>query len=291
MDHVVHVGYHKTASTWLQECIIPEFQTISVAESLVIQSLCRALVEAEDEDRPVAALGALLASSKDKLILSYEGLSGLTWDGAPERFRTAERLRHVFQTGVKILIVIRSQPDMLASLYAQYVNEGGTARLQQFIAGRAPGCRFDQYYLEYDKLVGHYCARFGHQNVLVVPYERLRQDPVEFVRELGRLIGSEKGIEIGPSKGIRNPSAGRFGLAVLRVWNSLCRQTRFNRHPLLPLPGGSVVRKVVQCKLCYRAGGRAQVELTEEAHDRFALSNQRLELSLSLNLGSYGYPI
>src|SRR5262249_36937832 len=144
--------------------------------------------------------------------------------------RNAERLHEVVP-GARIAVLVRRQDEMLRSLYAQYVNMGGTRPPEGFLA------EFHPEHLEYDRLLSRYRELFPR--VWVVPYERLRADPPGFVE----LLGAELALE-APSVRVTwpNRSLSPAGQALLRGWNRAFRESQFNRRPLVALPGGRRAR-------------------------------------------------
>src|SRR5262245_25738214 len=93
-EPVVHVGYHKTASTWLQFCVFPLLRGIRYGEPPV-HGLAHRLATATNDASLAADLCQLrrIARHPDEpLLLSSEGISGSLWDGDGSGLRNAARL-------------------------------------------------------------------------------------------------------------------------------------------------------------------------------------------------------
>ena len=238
--HVVHVGYHKTASSWLQDCVFPHLGGLRYADP-ILGSFAE-ILSTDTEFREDDLRSRIERLGDQRLLLSHEGLSGSLWDGYGGGSRNALRL-HAVMPGAVVLIIVRRQDEMLRSIYAQYVNEGGTRSLGDFVAGvDVEGSRFSLRHLEYDQLVSRYVEMFGRDRVWVAPYEQLRAEPAEFLGELCDMVGAKLTGNIPSSW--PNRSLSRPCLWLLRTWNRLFRASRFNAAPLVSaLPGGRKVRR------------------------------------------------
>ncbi len=249
--HVLHIGYHKTASTWLQLHVFPNLRGLRCGEPLLRQ-LGANLATASDELLFASAFHASLRQLErlpgGPLLLSDEGISGSLWDGYGSGPKNAERLHRVLPRA-KILIVVRRQDEMLRSIHGQYVNEGGTRPLRDFIAGRdLEGSRFSLRHLEYDHLVVRYVELFGRERVWVAPYECLRAHPDRFLDDLCEFLGSRLTAPVPRTR--ENQTLSKPALWLLRTWNRLFRASRFNPNPRLgPLRGGRRVRNLLQRRL------------------------------------------
>jgi len=297
---LVHIGYHKTASTWLQFCVFPGLSGARYGD-LLLRQLVRNLATAPDEQFVAGGCRSILehyaALSGGPLVLSDEAISGSLWESSETGWRSAKRL-HAVLPRARILILVRRQDDMLRSIHGQYVNEGGTRPLRDFASGREiEGSRFALRHLEYDRLVGRYVELFGAERVSVVPYEYLRSEPADFLDALADLLGAERMAEVPvtwPNRSLCAPT-----LWLLRRWNRLFRASRFNVDPLIrPLPGGRRVRNLLQG--CIDPAVRQFVwenpRSSSRAHLReiaasFAESNQRLQRFCRYSLAEWGYPL
>ena len=137
-EHIVHVGYHKTASTWLQVSVFPHLADVRYGDPLLahfVMNLATAPTRPSSPQGFGSVLRQIETVSGGPLLLSNEGLSGSLWDGDEAGFRNAERL-HGLLPAARILIAVRRQDEMLRSIHAQYVNEGGTRPLREFVEAR-----------------------------------------------------------------------------------------------------------------------------------------------------------
>src|SRR5580765_3007094 len=191
----VHIGYHKTATTWLQHDVFPRHPALRpyVAGRVWNDPFLRCIVaEADgefDAERAQVAyetgllrLGSLEAA--DVVVVSAERLSGHAASGGYDTFRIAERLHATLPTA-RVLIVVRSQIDMIESEYRQLVGEGYPGRISSLWSSdgwKTPQFDLGQY--EYDTLVREYQQQFGAANVAVFSYEGVLAERAAFLRRL-----------------------------------------------------------------------------------------------------------
>jgi hypothetical protein len=298
-EHCIHVGYHKTASTWLQRCVFPYLSGVRYGEPLLndfVTNLATADGRTFFADGFRSVLKQIEGLSSAPLLLSNEGISGSLWDGSETGLRNAARLHRVMP-GARIVVVVRRQDEMLRSVHAQYVNEGGTRPLREFLERGVEGCRFSLHHLEYDRLVGRYVELFGRDRVWVVAYEHLLARRDRFLDGLCEFMGAELTADV--SRARLNHSLSWPSLWLLRSWNRLFRVSRFNQAPYFgPLPGGRRVRNLMQGRvdpivrhIIRERTCAADALLLAEIAARFAESNDRLQHFCPQPLAAWGYPM
>lgn len=184
--HLIHVGFPKAASTSLQAWFAahPEliFDRNGLAGYHVAAELARDVIRERRASWFVTSCEDLVSPS----------LPGHTFaDGrrptAEYRRRTCEILHGLFSHAT-ILIVTRSHDTVVRSAYSEYLRHGGRlslARLREFDV-RAAQVEDDW---DYDVAVGLYESAFGAENVIVLPYELLADDPAGFTRILEERLG------------------------------------------------------------------------------------------------------
>ena len=201
-DVLLHIGYHKTGTTFLQKRFFP-----FLAANLLIMPDVSYIATSEQYD-PNDFIQLLTKQLKTNIhsltILSQETLSGRA-DGNPiwDPHIIAKRLRHTFPSA-KILIVIRNQFDYILSLYAFRVVRRGLEHrsLDQFLQLNHAQLRQK---LQYDRLIGDYVRLFGREQVLVLPFEQLAANSFRFVTSLLNFIGYTQPVNYH-NAGRENPS-------------------------------------------------------------------------------------
>lgn len=306
---VLHIGYHKTATTWFQRHYYPQVQNFRylpralVTETLLADSALRF-------DAEVARRRLGVGASQQPLIVSDEELVGNFQTGGLHGCLSADvarRLRATFGEAA-VVVFIRSQPAMIASTYLQYVREGGTHSIDRFLfpsryrigqyrqAYRLPLWSFD--HLDYGLLLEHYAGLFGRENVHVFLYEAFRADPAAFLESFGRRLGFALAAT-PPTAQTENASYGRRTLRVARFFlnrfdyrRALDKTTwlhlgvhklrrglldRLNRSPLAGPP--------VTAATLFRPTTARAIER------RYATANRRLAEGWHLPLADHGYPL
>lgn len=201
--HLLHVGYAKAASTFLQAWFAGHPQLRYVPGGL-------------GGFRSVYELSLSADSKVEYYVTSHEGLSNPYTPSVKAAVRdpaavvnvrpVKERQADVCEVLVtlfpvsRVLIVTRGFKSMMISSYSQYVREGGVYHLREGAVDRlrqhferpsemlpADPCQ----YWDYDHVVGLYADAFGEDNVIVLPFELLRDDRDAFLSILEERLGLE----------------------------------------------------------------------------------------------------
>lgn len=303
---LIHVGLHKTGTTYLQKWVFTDaaigFRRIG-GKTVVDEAFITPNPFRFDAGKAAGLFEPLVAGATgDGLVpvISHERLSGFDLLGRHDADAIARRLHAVFPDG-RILIVIREQRSMMRSAYKQRIKQWGTEtpeRLWRDHAGKGlrwPVPTLEAY--EYHDLIACYQELFGSGQVCVLPYELLRTDPAAFLAAVCRHAG------LGPParvpEGHENPSVPGMLLGLLRTTNKLWRALGLapnNGGPFaenrLEMPRRKAILWVqgrVPRAWSRRAERRLDAEIAALAGDRFCESNRRTEALTGLDLGSYGY--
>lgn len=200
---LIHTGYHKTGSTFLQDLIFPS-EEYGLTSPWSVNDYFENIISPNpftfsvDQTRSFFNPGIQSAWDKSLVpVLSCEAFSGDPWKrGCNSGFNNklvADRLAAAFPEG-KILIVIREQTSMILSLYRHSIRSFWSMAIEDYLAQSAetkgihyfhPLFRLE--YLEYNWLIAHYQKLFGKENVLVLPYEELRLANSGFLKKLSNL--------------------------------------------------------------------------------------------------------
>ena len=299
---LIHIGYHKTASTWLQKTVFqPEygfFQPMELRElydclirpntfSFESQIARRVLEE---------CLGSAVLGEGMVPVLSHERLCGDPFTGSRDAKEIANRLHDSF-TEAKILIVVREQFQLIASLYKTYVLHGGKATLEEFIQPRCDEVNqwFDFRTYCYDRLINHYINLFGKENVLVVLYEELARNNAEFYERVSGFVGMAAGPFDPHRRETVNPSLSETGTEVQR-WVNLAFDL-FYPYPL-QVSGNSIWRAVRSAifrmeRVTERFSARTRLkERTKNIlSGNFRESNALLQTYVESDIGEFNYEL
>jgi Sulfotransferase family len=238
----VHIGFHKTATTWLQSEVFPNHPQLRpyVTGPVWDNPFLRCIVADSDRDFDAeqartayeTGLDGLVSVGPDKVVvISAERLSGHAASGGYDTMRIARRL-HEALPEARVLIVVRSQIDMIESEYRQLVGEGYRGRISSIWNTDAwKRVQFDLGHYEYDTLVREYHRLFGAENVAVFTYEGLGTDRSRFLERLSTFFGVEP-FNLGAAASTRDvhPGLPNRGLGLLRMLNHF-RRTELNPFP------------------------------------------------------------
>jgi hypothetical protein len=308
---LIHIGYHKTGTNWLQRRFFSEPATGyrwlgKRPGSHPVRRFVRDGPFEFDAAAVRAAFEPMLAEAEQDGLLpvvSLERLSGSLVSGGHDSERIAERLHEVFPEG-RILVAVREQRSLIVTSYKGYVLQGGAAPLAQFLdPPRSRGRRvpwFDEHYLRYDLLVDRYRSLFGADRVLALPFDEFVADGRAYVERIAEFAGRPVPTDVldrlpyGHREKVRTTSAGT--LAVVRRLNQFTPRTDVNPTPFAQsrfaqrIADGLVERDWLRPRSA-GAEGRLRSQVDEWAGTRFAESNRRLAELTGADLGSYGWVV
>lgn len=306
---VVHIGFHKTATSWFQTAVYPR----ATSHRLVDRELVRSIFMDSDAfhfDPAEARRRLQLDSHALPPLICEEDLSGVLHIGAASTYiakEVASRI-HATMPDADIVIFVREQVDAAASWYLQYLKEGGTASARRYLFPDEylyPGrlmlfktARFNFAQLDYSGLIATYDELFGRDRVHVFPYEDLREDSAALLgrmqKQLGLALAGEK------VSGKRVNAAYRRGLIpVARVMNHFTGRQVANKRVLFHLPFWFRARFELLDKLnavpLFGRRPAAKDLLDAGSRDwiaqRFASSNAWLAERMGRDLAAFGYTV
>ena len=248
---IIHIGYHKTATTWIQEKILPTsidshfLGKCNEKKNEIFIKFIHYLIYTSDEDYSSTKCMEYLFKAinfqkkqdlkpYNNVIFSDEALSGgVDWFGSSS-FRVADRLRELtngFAT-VKILIGIRKPSKLIKSFYVEYIRRGGSLTFEQlFTLPNQPG-QYIYSKLNFRQLIQRYQKLFGDENVVIYKMD----DIINLQKFLEKLSFKLK-IEFNIREDIKsslNKSMSIISLELLRILNKLFLGP-FNNNPVLPI--------------------------------------------------------
>jgi len=103
-DVIIHVGLQKTGTTFLQEEIFRKLKNVRYIRDISFTNLC--------------------FKRDKKTIIANEALSGDPYSNKIDRFKVIDNLHKLFPDA-KIIVGTRYMPNMIDSLYSQYIRNGG----------------------------------------------------------------------------------------------------------------------------------------------------------------------
>jgi len=301
---IFHIGYHKTATTFLQRALFetsPRFHRVVQRDIFWRLIYPHALEFDVESARQFVADNVAMATANDSLaVFSNERLSGGHHTGGHDSLELAQRIR-ACSPNARILLFVREQKSLLQSLYAQYVKGMGCASLAEYCNPsytRHTKELFNPVTLEFDRLVSEYMKRFDQ--VLVLPVEWLKENPDEVLCRILDFFGLPESRRAGLTLKSRRPRNVSRPATVRRIDRIL--------HPLrsrnIPHVGSTYYNPVGRAfaGLTSRAvsllplqpldryfHGKERAYIEEFIGDRYSDSNRRLSKLIGMDLSTFGY--
>lgn len=263
MLEVLHVGLQKCASTYLQKVAFAQHPEIAVFTSQHVKAQILQLQE-NPWDLDVGALKADVArvvaqegSDGRVPVLSYERLSGRMHTGEGGRL-TLEACQEMFDRP-KVLLILRNPYRLAYSLWNQYVQEGGTLSLKDYLStagpptynsyagvigmrdgtGVRPGSLFSR--LLYDRLAAYLHDTFGPERVLILFVEDMGRDFDAFIESIYTFIGVDPTFR---PENVRLRGGYSHGLANLLRLINVFSDGNYNQFPWRPIPFATRNRRI-----------------------------------------------
>lgn len=298
MRPLIHVGYVKTGSTWLQTRLfwardgvfVPALDRATLVDRLIRPSRLYyddSLMKVDLERRLDSAdrRGAIP-------LVSHERLSGAPISGGYDAYELAERL-YGLMPNARVLIVIREQRSHLISIYQEYVNQGGACSLERFLHthNRVRFPSFDWRYLCYHFLISRYQELFGADSVHVLPFELLKRSSVGFVTSLADFLHARLPCSLDPGVIRRSKSLWRVPLD--RRLNFLFFRTDINPAAPFHWPSVRKVSRLMEVVTETRGENwlrnRYRRYIDNVMPNDIAISNRRTEHIVHQDLRKLGY--
>ncbi len=305
MNHpVFHIGYPKTATSWLQTSLFPYIKN---ANYIPRGETAHSFVECSHWDfHPETVRNSFIDNSDKQLIFSLEGFVGTNHNYGLNGYLTLEHARRIKNTfpEARIVIFIRRQPDIIASSYAQYIKGGGTHSLKKFLYHQSlinlGGLMlFNWQHFEYHHVIRLYIDLFGKDNVHVFIFEEFINGKREFVQSFCDRLGLETDTEKISLFNV-NPGYRRIIKWIALLTNRFTERKMPNKYYLLHIPGWFRLSKRILLRINrYRIFGKhlstkdyLSSKIKKEIEDYYRNSNQILISEFGLEkIKNYNYPI
>ena len=316
IDNVlIHIGYHKTGTTWLQNMLFTTennvFEPISKTRK-GHSSLARHFVYDDERyclspfDLNQARIQKEIENvkrSKHKFeqkipVISHERLSGNPHSGGFDAKKIASMLKKTFPNA-RILIVIREQKSFILSNYFQYLSIGGAYSLNKYLNTKYDGRRplFSPSHIKYLPLINEYYNLFGMNNVLVLPYEMFRDEPLLFIARIGDFLNVKIDVKEELLNKKLNIKSHEFVMYYMRFLNYFRRSSSVNNYSSM---SNKYTRKLASAlfatvctlfpaRLDTALKNRLEKQIYNYAADRYVESNKELSKLLEVDLSLYGY--
>ncbi|MEW6676317.1 MAG: hypothetical protein AB1421_00215 [Pseudomonadota bacterium] len=209
----------------------------------------------------------------------------------------------------QVVIFIRNQVEMIASVYKQYIKEGGTYGVARYLfpdrylprsgfqPAKCPMFSFDHF--DYDLMVRYYESLFGPERVHVFLFEEFAADHEGFMARYCERFGLEVDRNALPKEKPNPP----YGLGVLFLsWllNHFTYRDVCHKRYVMHVPGiyklsNLILKRLNLIPLFFGQKVSSAALLGEKnirfIRDYYASSNQSLAARRGLPLENHGYPL
>jgi hypothetical protein len=295
---LIHIGYVKTGSTWLQEHFFGNEKfghKILVPREELEEKLVKPYELWYDPKiirQEIKSVSQAFRGTSHLPVLTHERLSGNAMSGGFDAIIIADRL-HEALPNARILIVIREQRKMALSIYKQFVIEGGPTSLKNFI-NPLPDTKvpwFEREFLEFHRLIAYYQKLFGKGNVCVLPFEKFLQDKVVYCNDIVHFAGGIP-VEAVDEKKVR-PSLSGWATTIRRPFNLFLVRDDVNPGGWFHFP--RLVRYIggtrhLLGRSINKHFDQKMINYIAQEFDRFYVESNRLTCEITgLDLKQYGY--
>jgi hypothetical protein len=231
----LHVGYHKTATTFLQRYIYPNMRRINYVGKGEIKKEARTLRYKSISDAQAESIRDHFNSFNDgrPILISFEGFSSSPWRNyeTKENTRILRDLRRVYpqaEYDAQVIVSIRAQVALLTSLYVQHLHQGGVMDAGQFLDYCKRNQSLDDFH--FNRYLQRIKEIFGKDNLYVMVYEHFKENPWEEMRKLMAYMDEPGVPDYPPPSDNRNVNRGYGTMQV-----ALARKLNlFFKSPLHP---------------------------------------------------------
>lgn len=214
----IHVGIHKTGSTFLQRKIFPFWPDISYLN----------------------AWGDLYSivnqSTGDKILMSNEMFTGLPWSPSgitwrTEREQCLDTLSKIFPEA-KIILFIREHSQLIISFYRQYLHEGGTEKISDFFSFEKETILKPNDLLQRN-IINFIDSRFNER--IIINYDSFLTSKGQFFTQLSNFMNTSiPNFNDSDLNEKLNPGVKHYPGRLLRLLNT-CTYSKFNKNGMLKL--------------------------------------------------------
>ena len=302
----IHIGYPKTANSFLQRYIFPHHPEIEYWNCYRPRyAWLSDIVTLHDFDfdaNEIRLKAESLSSTAKVQLIPWERLSGNPYTGARDSRIIADRLHAVFPEA-KIIISIRHQLNMIDSLYRQYIHQGGSSSFDRFLNLPLENTLyFSLNYLCYDRIVHYYRQLFGTRSVFVCLYESFNSSPHDFLGQLFSFMSvKEKSFHNKLFMKRANQGMSSLSISIARIFNRFIYSPSFNPNPIISVRiinsrffRRFLLQRYLDPLLFNRISGQRSFiskEMRVELNDYFRSSNRSLLNMVDLPLKEYDYPL
>lgn len=305
MKHpIIHIGYPKTATTWFQRKFYPSIKNIEFINRQVISDV---IINPRGFLFNKQKATDALSNSSSRLIICEEMLIGSNHSGGNHDLFTkeiAQRLKSTFEEA-QIILFVRNQADMIASSYCQYIKQGGTYSINNYLFPKKDSILHDRInyfsfdFFKYENAIRYYQQLFGKENAHIYVYEDFTSNHKAFLNSFCQNHNFDIDLnKLDFSK--ENERYGTLSLKLLRFLNIFTKKNVLNKYYLINIPHWHVFSRRVINQLnrlrIFRSSPSSIKILGEKnfqyIQEYYKTSNQTLIEEFDLNqIKKHNYPL
>ncbi|CAN5477641.1 hypothetical protein BH11BAC1_BH11BAC1_11900 [soil metagenome] len=312
---VLHIGYHKTATTYLQKLIFPQLTDVlylgrawksAEIHSYFLDNQFTHSLQFDSSamrERFYSAISKWTETSgihvqdKKAILVSHESIhSGPEWFGA-EFTLMADRMKATLPNA-KIIIGIRKQVDYIESNYRTYIMHGGKLGFKKFLSKSYAHNYSLLPKLYFDQAIKYYMNKFGKENVYVYLLEDFKRD---LKSELDKILSFAGATTLGIyRKDQVNVGLNKYSIGLLRQLNKLIASDfneqyynwmnqKLNAKEKFRWRIVRALNKFEEIGLISLNKKLCSPEEKKQLNEMFLKSNKNLSLLLGKDLSALGY--
>jgi hypothetical protein len=196
LPDIVHVGYSKAMSTWLQKLFKDNDDIYYVRKTnffIPYHNNYQKGIEYYEKHFIGSGKYQVVLESDEHLLMP--GVHKGFWINTTN-LRLIEKTMHRIKStlpSVRIIVIIRNQVDMITSKYVQFVRRGGKISVNRFldeiVFKNNNYLRYCDY--RFSEVVQLLWSIFGKENVLIVILEEFRSTPDKIMWEISQFLGTD----------------------------------------------------------------------------------------------------
>ena len=298
--YIFHIGMPKTATSYLQKNFYPNLDLHYLGKHYDSKTKDKEFAREFSNlfsMQPFADTSNIYSSIKSKMpnsgkiLYSNELMSGSSRVNFLNALQISYHLKSCFKNP-KIIFVIRRQDSFIESIYRQAIRGGYSGSIESFInykkasfkrATVGKGGWMDIYSLDYLRWVNHYKELFGRENILILPYERLKTEKEAFLKDIAEFIDVEY---IEPTTIEQTNKADSYLLLNMMRLANMCLSKRIqNRiNDILFIDRVFSILNYIPFEKKFLSK-----ELSKKIIEFHTKSNEQLSNEYDLSLNRYGY--
>ncbi|MDQ0352742.1 hypothetical protein J2R98_002593 [Alkalibacillus filiformis] len=190
----LHIGVHKTATTFLQWQVFPKLKGISLVRKSNSKKLLYRIKNKKLKGEDFEEIRQSLEKKRkgdQPLLISYEGFSGSPFSQKKMKssYQILSDLRNIFpkeEYDVHVILGLRNQVDLMTSLYIEFLHQGGDKKEETYIQELVDHEVFDNYL--YNQYIDHIESLYGDQYFVWV-YENFKEQKEDYLLKLLNFLG------------------------------------------------------------------------------------------------------